>query len=214
MKLENTSTEAYNKTGKKVLPLFGKRGQYKFTSTSSTTQKSVVSAQPEYKSDEEEVEDSEESPTKLVVIKEAASEPMQINDEDLKDIKANENLKELETNKNSEDTPTVNNVQNVEKNKNSPPRKLSLDKSREQLSPIPQSSEAATVNEDDVDETTRNAVQKKRRNRVRVRGERGRENVDFDDAEELVDNEKYSTWVPPKNQSGDGSTALNDKYGY
>lgn len=56
--------------------------------------------------------------------------------------------------------------------------------------------------------------QKKRRNRMRIRGERGRENVDFDDSGELVDNEKYSTWVPPENQSGDGSTTLNDKYGY
>ena len=26
--------------------------------------------------------------------------------------------------------------------------------------------------------------------------------------------DKYSTWLPPKNQSGDGRTNLNDKYGY
>ena len=26
--------------------------------------------------------------------------------------------------------------------------------------------------------------------------------------------DKYSTWMPPKNQSGDGRTSLNDKYGY
>ena len=25
---------------------------------------------------------------------------------------------------------------------------------------------------------------------------------------------KYATWLPPTNQSGDGKTALNDKYGY
>lgn len=55
---------------------------------------------------------------------------------------------------------------------------------------------------------------KKRRNRIRLRGERGRENVDFDDSEDVIDSEKYSTWLPPENQSGDGSTNLNDKYGY
>lgn len=55
---------------------------------------------------------------------------------------------------------------------------------------------------------------KKRRNRIRLRGERGRENVDFDDSEEVIDTEKYSTWLPPDNQTGDGSTNLNDKYGY
>merc|ERR1712038_2098823 len=26
--------------------------------------------------------------------------------------------------------------------------------------------------------------------------------------------ERYTSWIPPKNQSGDGRTSLNDKYGY
>lgn len=29
-----------------------------------------------------------------------------------------------------------------------------------------------------------------------------------------VHSEDYSTWTPPQNQSGDGRTSLNDKYGY
>lgn len=29
-----------------------------------------------------------------------------------------------------------------------------------------------------------------------------------------VHSDDYSTWIPPQNQSGDGRTNLNDKYGY
>ena len=28
------------------------------------------------------------------------------------------------------------------------------------------------------------------------------------------EDEKYQTWVPPKGQTGDGRTSLNDKLGY
>lgn len=36
--------------------------------------------------------------------------------------------------------------------------------------------------------------------------------VDIDDVDERED--QYVGWVPPKNQSGDGRSSLNDKYGY
>lgn len=36
--------------------------------------------------------------------------------------------------------------------------------------------------------------------------------VDIDDIDERDD--QYVGWVPPKNQSGDGMSSLNDKYGY
>ena len=29
-----------------------------------------------------------------------------------------------------------------------------------------------------------------------------------------ISDPKYATWLPPANQSGDGRTSLNDKYGY
>ena len=34
------------------------------------------------------------------------------------------------------------------------------------------------------------------------------------DYESSLNDDKYATWVPPANQSGDGRTSLNDKYGY
>lgn len=64
--------------------------------------------------------------------------------------------------------------------------------------------------------TTTSALQessKKRKTRIRVRN-RLRENIDMNDDDEYIDEEKVSTWVAPDNQTGDGTTHLNNKYGY
>ncbi|KAK5974012.1 Kanadaptin [Trichostrongylus colubriformis] len=59
--------------------------------------------------------------------------------------------------------------------------------------------------EGDTSETTK----KKRRVRVRV----NRTSVDASDAYGAgVDDDRYATWLPPDNQSGDGKTALNAKF--
>lgn len=54
---------------------------------------------------------------------------------------------------------------------------------------------------------------KKRKNRIRLRN-RLRENIDMNDDDEYIDEEKVSTWVAPEDQTGDGTTHLNQKYGY
>lgn len=38
--------------------------------------------------------------------------------------------------------------------------------------------------------------------------------IDIDDTEEDTSPQKYSGWMPPDNQTGDGMTQLNSKYGY
>lgn len=53
---------------------------------------------------------------------------------------------------------------------------------------------------------------KKRRHRIRQRGKR--QEVDMDDDVEYESSDKYAKWVPPENQSGDGFTDLNKKFGY
>lgn len=54
---------------------------------------------------------------------------------------------------------------------------------------------------------------KKRKSRIRLRN-RLRENIDMNDDDEYIDEEKVSTWVAPEDQTGDGTTHLNQKYGY
>lgn len=51
----------------------------------------------------------------------------------------------------------------------------------------------------------------KSRNRQR---NKVRHHIDVDDTEEDTSPQKYSGWMPPENQSGDGMTSLNSKYGY
>ncbi|XP_034660724.1 kanadaptin [Drosophila subobscura] len=65
--------------------------------------------------------------------------------------------------------------------------------------------------------TPEEGAEKKRRQRApRQRNNKQRQDVDMD-MNELVeheDTEKYAKWVPPTNQSGDGITHLNEKFGY
>ncbi|KAH8232596.1 hypothetical protein KR032_010143 [Drosophila birchii] len=58
-------------------------------------------------------------------------------------------------------------------------------------------------------------LQKKRRQRQRQRNKQRQDvDMDLDELAEHEDGEKYAKWVPPTNQSGDGITHLNEKFGY
>lgn len=54
----------------------------------------------------------------------------------------------------------------------------------------------------------------KNRSKNRNRSNKMRYQVDIDDTEEDLSPQKYSGWIPPVNQTGDGMTDLNSKYGY
>ncbi|XP_064550627.1 kanadaptin [Drosophila montana] len=70
--------------------------------------------------------------------------------------------------------------------------------------------------EESADEDEEAAAHKKRRQRARQRNSKQRQDVDMDlnELAEHEDSEKYAKWVPPTNQSGDGFTHLNEKFGY
>ena len=53
---------------------------------------------------------------------------------------------------------------------------------------------------------------KKARQRIRIR-KHARDNVDMEETVEETE-EKFTDWLPPVDQSGDGTTALNEKLGY
>ncbi|VDN28101.1 unnamed protein product [Cylicostephanus goldi] len=63
----------------------------------------------------------------------------------------------------------------------------------------------------DADEDEEGGGPKKKR-RVRVRPNRPTTVTPGGDYGDGMDDDKYATWLPPENQSGDGKTALNEKF--
>lgn len=159
-----------------TLPLFGKRGTFKFASSA------VVAAKPtamgDSAGDVNEVEVDEDEPTP------DAEPPI--------------------------DEPTVEDNKLCKEPTESPLKQMVVD--------IPKP-EGDNDNNGGPVETTESAeaaaAAKKKRSRPRIRSDRARGNIDMDEPAELAaDAAKYSTWVPPANQSGDGNTSLNNKFGY
>lgn len=185
------------------LPLFGKRGTFKF-STTTTAKKAIPavnasssssSSTKEYKSDEEEMEDGDENVEKI---------------KDLEKIEKQQAVNEI----NSEIDADL-----IEQTSNNESQCIDEDKLKSRLSVDFEKGFGSLKREQSIEddltaETSSATTVKKRRSRVRIRNDRGRDNVDINDTEEAVDIEKYSTWIPPENQCGDGSTNLNVKYGY
>lgn len=56
--------------------------------------------------------------------------------------------------------------------------------------------------------------QQEKLKKPQIKNDRYRANIDMNDDDEYIDEEKVSMWVAPENQRGDGRTHLNDKFGY
>lgn len=198
LKLDNeiNANKLMEKPKKFNLPLFGKRGgAFKFGTSSSVAAAAVV------------------IPKKTVSVETTVTTTLSSSSLTSKDYKSDE--EEIEEH---EELSTTNNVNEqkeceIEEKVNSIKKNLSSSPSSSTNSNEPNAEETNEI-DDIAIKAMAAAAAKKRRNRVRIRGDRYRDNVDIDDSIEHKDVEKYSTWVPPDNQSGDGSTNLNKKYGY
>lgn len=94
----------------------------------------------------------------------------------------------------------------TQKSETKSPAKPEIPEKREKIIDTP----ASAVIDDEAGSSTK----RKRNNRNRNRNRNKNHRMDYDESEELTDSTKYSGWVPPQDQQGDGMTDLNSKFGY
>ncbi|ALC45470.1 CG7706 [Drosophila busckii] len=221
---------------KKQLPMIGKRNQFsKFKVVKmvpSTTTKAQTAV---FASEDEEVEEEEEEGEKLAA--ETVTEPS--TSELSKETTATDVVTEADSNI-SLATADVINTDNVVLSEAEVAEILTLieeidtsastssmattivDSATSTATATATSTATTTATSTTTATTTATAVAadddttfKKPRARPRQR-QRQRQDVDMDinQLAEHEDSEKYAKWVPPTNQSGDGITHLNEKFGY
>lgn len=190
---------------KRQLPIIGKRNQFsKFKiAKMATTNKNEKGNNTNLASDEEEVEEDNETslPQDNVVakpssIEAAASSKRDPSKELAIDIEISEGF--------SQSLDCIKKLYGPAVTKD---EKADDDSSIKAIDKKPSATDCAHIEDSTEAENTR----KKRRQRQR---RQKRQEIDMENLEEHDSNEKYAKWVPPANQSGDGYTELNDKYGY
>lgn len=184
---EQTKSEVTTK--KQQLPMIGKRNQFsKFKTITAMPIKPALpkpaKAEKLLGSDEEEIEEDDEKPITET---------------------------ERSVEKTADSTPAE--IENAtETAKELPNEEL------EKIQDLEKSNECSETNKDtsnykDSSEsnTSGGSAKKKRHRTHRSRGAAKRQDVDDEDYEA---SEKYAKWLPPENQTGDGFTKLNEKFGY
>ncbi|XP_055534938.1 kanadaptin [Wyeomyia smithii] len=187
----------------KMMPLFGKRNKL---SKSFGIKKSDIKVGGSTSAYGEEIEEDEEEQTSKLEVQSKPKESSKrtlgpsFNPELLEVHRKKSTQSEVIEQVPSQDTVSSSSVQLAE----AEPMDVKTGKRK---------SEPLAADSDSVPDAGEVVASKKKRNRPRGR-ERNRDNVDIDDSEELQSEEKNIEWVPPENQSGDGITSLNEKFGY
>lgn len=195
---------------KKQLPMIGKRNQF----SKFKVVKAVPSTRPKVKanafeSEGEEVEDEEEEEVK----EEKEKKHKEPNTDAVAKPSTNEHTAEIEPTVASE-VNTNNSIAETDAINKSKVETTDGEESKATSSVKGTEPRTTTADEEEEDEA---AAHKKRRQRARQRANKQqRQDVDMDlnELAEHEEDEKYAKWVPPSNQSGDGITHLNDKFGY
>ncbi|XP_011195421.2 kanadaptin isoform X1 [Zeugodacus cucurbitae] len=202
----NETAKADSST-KRQLPMIGKRNQFsKFKIAKIiTTNKKEEANCANLASDEEEVEEDNETRnnvvTKPVTTEAAAATEAEQSEEIPMDTEIVEATAQTSDKSKKLQKPTV----DLPILKDEKEEHVTADSS---VKPI----DTKTTSTEIEDATETECTRKKRRQRQRQRQKR--QDIDVDELEEHESSEKYAKWVPPPNQSGDGYTELNDKYGY
>ncbi|XP_037952773.1 kanadaptin-like [Teleopsis dalmanni] len=212
-----TSTQqTTNTVGKpKQLPMIGKRNQFskfKVIKPITANVKSTVTKFDdngvEIEEEEDEDEDEKEENNKIVESKsEDCTHKVSATQISPKHDDKDENAQSIDNNvKETVSTSTMNEKTanlTILTNKN---MKKPITEGNEKTDSIPVVTNAIPVTE------MPNEAKKRHRQKQRIRNKR--EEFDLDELEEHESSEKYAKWVPPENQTGDGFTELNKKYGY
>lgn len=146
--------------------------------------------------------------------------------EELKDTSLSENPKfvedliQYEVKKDEFLTSIIQEFKDIrDQDEESPPKRLKPAETEPSTSKqyIPKEQNKIQEESDNEDtETTQNTESKKRKKNIkRIKQRQEKEEIEKKKLyEEDALKEDYNMWVPPQNQSGDGRTSLNDKFGY
>ncbi|XP_016985174.1 kanadaptin [Drosophila rhopaloa] len=204
---------------RKQLPMIGKRNQFsKFKVVKAPPSTQTKPQSNAFASDEEEVEEEEPEEAvkekKVGLSKEGEAEQEAVAKPPTPEI---ENLQESKPPGQTEESKPTNAEAEVLKPDNvmSTAETLTAPSDTVASTMAAEAMENTSTPADDTPEPGAEEAQKKRRQRQRQRNKQRQDvDMDLDELAEHEDSEKYAKWVPPSNQSGDGITHLNEKFGY
>lgn len=194
--------------GKKLqLPLFGKKKSFGFDKLKQQMSNHKV-VQPKELVQNESIEEFDDDDIDSKISVQSEEKLMTENEsKEMAKVDATKSCDERTTESISEKTTS----ELTETKDNISDKKLAAPKnSTDQLKPV---SSQPNTDERIVQNNSNPVGNSKSRSKHRNRN-KARQQIDIDDTEEDKSPQKYSGWVPPSNQSGDGITDLNSKYGY